>query len=320
MSGTPNNAAWVAPDVTGAELGPSDGSRWAAVVVNYNAGELLATCVRSLLADTSAGGPPEVVVVDNASSDGSADAVEATFAEVTVVRVPTNGGFARANNRGVATTRAPVVAAINPDVEIRPGTAATLLARLDAEADLGAIGPRVDNLDGTRYPSARRVPSLTDMVGHAVAGTIWPTNPWTRRYLRLDEDYSIGHDVDWLSGSAIWFRRDAFDEIGGWDEQYFLYLEDVDLCTRLRQCRWRVGYEPGASVWHVQGVSTAAHPYRTTIEHHRSALHYAVKHWRGGRRLLLGPAAVMLSARALIALAAGAFGRLSRARASRSIA
>lgn len=306
--------------MTSSEASPPEAPRWAAVVVNYNAGPALEACVASLLADTSAGGPPEVVVVDNASSDGSAERVEAGFPEVTVVRGSVNVGFARGNNRGVATTRAPIVAAINPDVEIRPGTARVLLERLDAEDDLGAIGPRVLNPDGTQYPSARVVPSTTDAVGHAVLGLLWPTNPFTRRYRRLDADHGAGHDVDWLSGSAIWLRRTAFDDAGGWDEGFFMYLEDMDLCTRLRERSWRVAYEPGASVLHTQGVSAAVHPYRTIVSHHRSAFRYVAKHWRGVRRLLLGPAAVLLAVRGLAELSARALRRATRPRPGRSLA
>jgi N-acetylglucosaminyl-diphospho-decaprenol L-rhamnosyltransferase len=278
------------------------------VVVNYNAGSALEACVRSLLGDASAGGPPEVVVVDNASTDGSAAAVEAGFPEVTVVRGRANVGFSRANNRGVATTRAAVVAAVNPDVEVEPGTAATLLARFDAEPDLGAVGPRVSNPDGSQYPSARTVPAGTDAAGHALLAGVWPENPFTRRYRRLDADWSVPQDVDWLSGSALWVRRSAFDAVGGWDERFFLYLEDVDLCTRLREAGWRVAYEPAASVLHVQGVSSAGRPYRSIVEHHRSAARYAAKHWHGPRRLLLGPAAALLATRAAAQMGVRALG------------
>jgi N-acetylglucosaminyl-diphospho-decaprenol L-rhamnosyltransferase len=283
-------------------------TRWAAVVVNYNAGEALLACVASLLADTSAGGPPEIVVVDNASDDGSADALAAIHPEVTLVRAPKNLGFSRANNLGVAATDAPVVAAVNPDVEVDPGTAGALLDRLDAAADLAAVGPRVRNPDGSQYPSARSFPSGVDALGHAVLGPIWPTNPFTRRYRRLDADWSSPRDVDWLSGSALWFRRTAFDEIGGWDEGFFMYLEDVDLCARLTAAGWKVAYEPGGAVLHLQGLSTGRHPYRMIIEHHRSAARFASKHWHGPRRLLLGPAVALLAVRAAIQLGAHAVG------------
>ena len=281
---------------------------WAAVVVNYNAGQALVACVESLLADTSAGGPPEIVVVDNASDDGSADALASSHPEVTLVRAPRNLGFSRANNLGVAATYAPVVAAVNPDVEVDPGTAGALLERLAAAPDLAAVGPRVRNPDGSQYPSARVVPSGIDAIGHAVLGPIWPANPFTRRYRRLDADWSSPRDVGWLSGSALWFRRAAFDEIGGWDEGFFMYLEDVDLCARLTEAGWRVAYEPGGSVLHLQGLSTARHPYRMIIEHHRSAARFAGKHWHGCRRLLLGPAFAFLAVRAVTQLGAHVVG------------
>lgn len=282
--------------------------RWAAVVVNYNAGEALLACVDSLLADTSGGGPPEIVVVDNASDDGSADALATAHPEVTLVRATENWGFSRANNLGVAATYAPVVAAVNPDVEVDPGTARALLARLDASADLGAVGPRVRNADGSQYPSARVVPSGLAAAGHALLGGIWPANPFTRRYRRLDADWSSPRDVGWLSGSALWLRRSAFDDVGGWDEAFFMYLEDVDLCTRLTEAGWRVAYEPGGAVLHLQGVSTARHPYRMTIEHHRSAARFAAKHWHGAKRLFLAPAVGFLALRAVGQLAVRALG------------
>jgi N-acetylglucosaminyl-diphospho-decaprenol L-rhamnosyltransferase len=283
-------------------------SSWAAVVVNYNAGDALLACVDSLLADTSAGGSPEIVVVDNASDDGSPDALAAAHPEVMLVRAPANLGFSRANNLGMAATYAPVVAAVNPDVEVDPGTARALLDRLDASADLAAVGPRVRNPDGSQYPSARVVPSAVDAIGHAVLGPVWPANPFTRRYRRLDADWSSPRDVGWLSGSALWLRRSALDEVGGWDEGFFMYLEDVDLCTRLTGAGWRVAYEPGGAVLHLQGVSTARHPYRMIVEHHRSAARFAAKHWHGVRRLLLGPAIVFLALRASVQLGARAVG------------
>jgi N-acetylglucosaminyl-diphospho-decaprenol L-rhamnosyltransferase len=283
-------------------------SSWAAVVVNYNAGDALLACVDSLLADTSAGGPPEIVVVDNASDDGSADALGASHPEVTVVRAPKNLGFSRANNLGVAATYAPVVAAVNPDVEVDAGTAGALLDRLEASPDLAAVGPRVRNPDGSQYPSARIVPSGIDAFGHATLGPIWPSNPFTRRYRRLDADWTSPHDVGWLSGSALWFRRTAFDDVGGWDESFFMYLEDVDLCTRFSEAGWRVAYEPGGSVLHLQGLSTDRHPFRMIIEHHRSAARFADKHWHGTKRLLVGPAVAFLALRAVVQIGARALG------------
>ena len=165
------------------------------------------------------------------------------------------------------------------------------------------MGPAVRNPDGSRYPSARTVPSLGDAVRHGVLGLVRPDNPATRRYRQLDVDPGVARDVDWVSGAAVWLRRRALEAVGGWDEGYFMYVEDVDLCWRLRRIGWRVAYEPAAEVLHVQGVSADRHPYRMIVEHHRSLLRFASKRWRGAQRLFLGPAAAFLATRAGAAMA-----------------
>jgi N-acetylglucosaminyl-diphospho-decaprenol L-rhamnosyltransferase len=285
---------------------------WAAVVINYEAGEALRDCVRSLLDDTSAGGPPEVVVVDNGSSDGSAAAVAHSFPAVTVLHPGVNLGYARAANLGIAATDAPVVAVCNPDLEVKEGAAGALVRRIATERELGAVGPLIRNTDGTVYPSARSDPRVRDAVGHGLLGLVWRTNPFTRRYRQLDADPSRSRDVDWVSGAAVWLRRDALETVGGWDERYFMYVEDVDLCWQLRQRGWRVGYEPGAVVTHVQGATTAKHPYRMIAEHHRSLYRFASKRWRGARRLALPVAAAFLALRAALAMADHALRRRPR--------
>jgi N-acetylglucosaminyl-diphospho-decaprenol L-rhamnosyltransferase len=278
-------------------------TRWSAVVVNFEAGPLLLEAVRSVLADTSAG-PAEVVVVDNGSRDGSVAAVQAALPDVVVVDPGRNVGYAGAANRGIAATTAPVVAVVNSDLVVVPGTAAAVLARFDAEPDLAAVGPALLNPDGSQYPSARAHVSTSDAVGHAVLGRLFPRNRFTRRYRELDAAWDRPRDVDWVSGALIFLRRSALDSVGGWDERYFMYMEDLDLCWRLRRLGWRVGYEPAGRATHVQGASTAAHPYRMIVEHHRSAFRFAERRWHGPRRLLLLPAAIFLALRALVDLAA----------------
>jgi N-acetylglucosaminyl-diphospho-decaprenol L-rhamnosyltransferase len=287
---------------------------WAAVVVNYEAGDALVACVESLRSDTSAGGPPDIVVVDNGSTDGSIDTLRRAAPDVRVLTGGGNVGYAAAANRGIAATTAAVVAVCNPDVEVQPGTADAMLAAFRDPA-VGAVGPRVRNFDGTTYPSARRDPPLVDALGHALLGRLWPRNPFTRRYRELDADPAAARDVDWASGAALWLRRAAIDEIGGWDEGYFMYMEDVDVGWRLRDAGWRVRYEPGGEVVHHQGLSTARHPDRMIAVHHRSLLRFASKRWRGPKRLLLAPAAVFLGARAVAEVAAR---RLRRAGAAGS--
>jgi len=270
--------------------------RWAAVVVNYEAGPLLVACVESLLADVSAG-PPELVVVDNASSDDSLATLRDRRPEVRIVDTGANLGYAAAANQGIRATTGPVVAVCNPDLRVEPGTAAALVGRLETEPDLAAVGPRVLEPDGTVYPSARQLPTTLDAAGHGALGRLWPHNPFTRRYRELDADPSQARDVDWVSGAAVWLRRAALDQVGGWDERYFMYVEDVDLCWTLRRAGWRVAYEPRGTVTHVQGFSTDRHPYRMIVAHHRSLLRFASKRWHGWRRVLLVPATLYLAAR-----------------------
>ena len=281
---------------------PEKGDRagWAAVVVNYNAGPALVACVASVLAQDP---PPELVVVDNASADGSIEALRQAHPGVRIVSSGGNLGYARAANLGIAATDAPVVAVLNPDTVLGAGVARALTARFAADAKLGAAGPRVQNPDGSVYPSARQIPSLIDAVGHGLLFFVWRDNPFTRRYRETGADPARPRDVDWVSGAAIWLRRAALDDIGGWDERYFMYVEDVDLCWRLCRAGWKVAYEPAGTVEHLLGVSTAGRPYRMIAEHHRSLLRFASVRFTGPRRALLGPAAAFLTARGALAMA-----------------
>ncbi len=270
------------------------------MVVNYDGGLLLGSCVRSLLADTSAGAV-EVVVVDNASTDGSASTVEA-LAQVRVIHAGDNLGYARAANRGIAAAGTAVVAVLNPDTTVAAGSAAAVLARFAADSRVGAVGPRIDEADGTPYPGARSFPSLLDALGHGVLFFWWRDNPFSRRYRQTGADPTVARAVDWVSGSAVWLRRDALDGVGGWDERYFMYMEDVDLCWRLGRAGWRVVYEPGARVVHLGGTATSRRPYRMLIEHHRSMWLYTRTRATGVRRIWLPLLGVGIAARGLLAL------------------
>jgi N-acetylglucosaminyl-diphospho-decaprenol L-rhamnosyltransferase len=273
---------------------------WAAVVVNYNAGPALLSCVASVLGQDPA---PELVVVDNASTDDSLPRLREAHPGVRVVGSGDNLGYARAANLGIAATAAPVVAVLNPDTVLAPGVGKALVTRFETEPELGALGPQLHNPDGSVYPSARRVPSVTDAVGHGLLFFVWRDNPFTRRYRETGADPSRAREVDWVSGAAVWLRRAALDAVGGWDERYFMYVEDVDLCWRLRQAGWRVAYEPAGRVEHLLGVSTATRPYRMIAEHHRSLLRFASVRFTGPRRALLGPAAAFLVTRGALAMA-----------------
>jgi N-acetylglucosaminyl-diphospho-decaprenol L-rhamnosyltransferase len=276
-----------------------EAGRLSAVVVNYNARRHLLECIRSLRAD----GVDEIVVVDNASSDGSLAAVAAADPEVECVPTGGNLGFGAAANRGLAVVRSEYAAVLNPDVVVESGTMKALAGALDDEPRLGAVAPRVDNPDGTLYPSVRSFPSLGDALGHAFLGFVAPANRFSRRYRMLDWDHGGRRDVDWVSGTCVVLRRGALADVDGFDESYFMYVEDVDLCWRLWQAGWRVGYEPAGRVVHTVGASSELAPYRMILAHHRSLLRFSARTARGARRLLLPVVAVGLAVRTVLAWA-----------------
>jgi N-acetylglucosaminyl-diphospho-decaprenol L-rhamnosyltransferase len=246
----------------------------------------------------------EIVVVDNASSDGSVHAVRAADPDVVVVETGANLGFGTGANRGVALTTGDYLLILNPDTVVEPGTVKALAEALDRDAGLGLVGPRMENLDGTLYPSVRRFPDLAVAAGHAFVGLVWPSNPFTRRYRMLDWDHDRpAADVDWVGGACLLVRRSAFDVVAGFDEAYFMYVEDVDLCWRLRLAGWRIGYEPGGRVVHALGASSRLMPYRMIAEHHRSLLRFASKTSTGPKRAILPVVAAGLAARTLAAWA-----------------
>jgi N-acetylglucosaminyl-diphospho-decaprenol L-rhamnosyltransferase len=266
-----------------------------AVVVSYNVRELLLECIASLKAD----GIEHIVVVDNASADGSAEA--ARSAGVEVVALDENVGFGSGANRGVARTSTPYVIVCNPDLEFGPGTNKALAEVLDLEPEVGIVAPRIETPDGRLYPSARTFPDMVDAAGHAFLHFVWRDNPFSRRYKMLDWDHDTACDVDWVAGTYFVARRTAWDQVGGFDEGFFMYLEDVDLCWRMKEAGWRTRYDPAALVVHAIGRSTDQTPYRMIAAHHRSLLRYAGKTMHGPRRALLPVVAAALGIRTLLA-------------------
>ncbi len=271
----------------------------AVVVVNYESGPALARCVEGLRAE----GPAELVVVDNGSTDGSRRQLLDRFPDVEVVAPGRNLGYGAAANRGVAATTAPMVLICNADLEVRPGAVADMAAALADEPGCALLGPLIRDPDGERYPSARQFPGLIDAAGHALLGLFAPDNRFTRSYHQVDLGTADrGPEmVDWVSGACFMVRRSAFEQVGGFDEAYFMYAEEVDLCWRLHRAGWLVVYLPTAEVTHLHGVSTDRHPYRMIFEHHRSLLRFAARSSEGWRRALLPLVALGIGFRAGLA-------------------
>jgi len=191
----------------------------------------------------------------------------------------------------------------NPDLRVHPGAIDALRAALEAHPAWALVGPRIFTTEGAVYPSVRHFPSFLDAGGHALLALFNPENRFSKRYNPGAPERADVVEADWISGSCFLARPAALEELGGFDEAYFMYLEDMDLCWRAHQAGWGIGFTGAASVTHVQGVSTARHPYKMMVAHHRSALRFTARTTAGWSRVALPLAAVVLGLRMGIATA-----------------
>lgn len=271
----------------------------AVVIVNYNAGEFLGRCVTSV--DRAAGGLViDILVIDNASHDGSARAAVTQTPQVRLIENPTNRGLSAAWNQGSRAVNAPWILFLNPDAEICRGGLASFVTVGERRPDVAVLGPLIRNADGTVYESGRAFPSVVQAVGHAFLGPFAPENRFTSGYRQTSWDRTTEREVDWVSFAAMLIRRSAFDQVGAFDEGFWLYGEELDLCTRLRDAGWRVLATPALEVSHVGGVSTGR-SRRTHLMHSQGISRYYRKHRATGwRRATLPLAWAALRARAEI--------------------
>ncbi|MCR3746146.1 glycosyltransferase family 2 protein [Lentzea californiensis] len=242
------------------------------VTVTYSPGETLAPFVDTLAKATTR--PAQVILADNGSTDGVPESVAASHSHVTFLPTGGNLGYGGGANRGVAALGPDVgwVLISNPDIEFSPGSVDALIDAAARWPRGGMFGPLIREPSGEVYPSARLLPSLGRGVGHALFGAVWKSNPWTRAYRQ--EKAPVERSAGWLSGSCFLMRREAFDSVGGFDERYFMYFEDVDLGERVGAAGWLNVYVPDAEVTHIGGHSTARSSDRMLREHHRSAYRY----------------------------------------------
>lgn len=247
------------------------------VVVNHNTRDDLLACLDSL----EESGADEVVAVDSGSRDGSLEAVASAHPGVRRVGLR-NVGFGNAANAGVAATSTDVVIVANADTVFEAGAARRLADFLGGHPDVGAAGPKVVFPDGRLQLSARSFPDIPTAIGHALLGIVRPENRWTRRYRLTDWDHESQRDVDWLSGCCVALRRQAFDDVAGFDPAYFMFVEDVDLCWRLGQAGWRVVFTPVATVQHEIGASVGSRPVRMVVEHARSLDRFFARRYETG--------------------------------------
>ena len=253
----------------------------AIVTVTYSPGEHLEHFISTLATATET--KPRVIMADNGSTDGAPELAAEANEHVTLLRTGGNIGYGGAVNRAVAELGPEIeyIVIANPDVRWGTDSLDRLLAAAQRWPRAGALGPLIHEPDGSIYPSARAVPGLLDGAGHAILGTVWPGNPWSRRYRQENEEIAE-RTVGWLSGSCLLVRRAAFEAIEGFDSRYFMYMEDVDFGDRIGRAGWHNVFVPEAEVTHAKGHAASKHPETMLPAHHASAYRFQADrhpHW-----------------------------------------
>jgi N-acetylglucosaminyl-diphospho-decaprenol L-rhamnosyltransferase len=263
-------------------------------LVNASNRELLLDCLASL-PRAARRATLEVMVVDNASTDGSAEAVRAAHLEVEVIARERRHGFGANHNVAIRRARGRYVLILNEDTVLDGGCIDRMVAFMDQNPSVGACGPRLRYPDGRLQPSAYAFPT---------PARVALTTLTLQRRAWIQSHGEHIRSVDWLMGAAVLARREALLEVGGFDERLFMYYEDPDLCRRLRRCGWRVAFFPYAGLVHFENAATARVPERRIYQNARSRGLYARKHHgRGGEAMLQGLAAATFAVRAAVARA-----------------
>lgn len=236
---------------------PVDPLPLAVAVVSYDTRDLLELCLRSVRAAR----PAHAVVVDNGSTDGSIELVRTHFAEMTLIVNKPNRGYGAAGNQAIASCSAPVVLLLNSDTEIAPDALSALGRYLAEHHEAAVAGPRLVNLDGSLQASTLGFPSTADMLmGDTGLHLLVRRTPILRERFLRTWSHDSARPVPWLRGAALAIRRSAFDAVGGFDERYFMYWEEVDLCRRLAAAGWQTHFAPVTDVLHARSASTRKHP------------------------------------------------------------
>jgi len=251
------------------------------VTVAYRSNTVLPRFLDSLRAASIE--PIDVVVVDNLPAEGPHARELAEQHGARYAPQPDNPGYGGGMNAGVTMLSPSVewVLLCNPDLELLPGSIDALLAVAGTDERIATVGPAIRNTDETLYPSARAVPSLRTGIGHALFVTVWQSNPWTSRYRDERAPRGEQRDAGWLSGACVLVRRSLFEHLGGFDEGYFMYFEDVDLGYRAGLAGYRNVYAPQAAVIHAGAHSTATESSRMVRAHHASARRFLTAKYRG---------------------------------------
>lgn len=247
------------------------------LIVSFNDSEVLLPCLESIYL-SSPRIEMEIIVVDNGSRDSTVRRLRERFPQVALIEAGYNAGYAGGNNFAFRKARGRFVLFLNPDTLVRPGALEGLVARADSLPDLGALGPNVVNEDGSLQRSCFRSPRLLDFFDSFMLSRV-PGYARCFGYLGYrDEDYRRDMEVDAVSGCSLLARRELLERIGAFDEEYFVYFEEADLCERVRASGHKVYYTPAASIVHLGGVTTRRQEAWFRIQAERSRQRFFVKH------------------------------------------
>jgi N-acetylglucosaminyl-diphospho-decaprenol L-rhamnosyltransferase len=248
------------------------------VIVNWNVRDLLRSCVTSILQSTSGFSDPQIIVVDNASSDGSVAMIQDEFPHVTVIPNTANRGFTVANNQGISIAQGRYVMLLNADTEALGDALSALTQYMDANPDVGLVGPQLLYPHGQVQSSRRRFPTKATLFLESTWNQSLAPRSILERYYVLDKPDDAITDVDWVMGAAMLIRRPVIEQVGGMDEGFFMYSEELDWCHRIKAAGWRVVYYPLAQIVHHEGKSSEQAVPARHINFQRSKIRYTAKY------------------------------------------
>lgn len=245
-------------------------------IVNYNTRDLLRECLHSVLAEN----PAEILVVDNASTDSSVEMVKVEFPSVQLVTLRKNLGYGAAANRAIVDCRADFVLLLNSDTRLQPGALEALIRYLEANESAAIVGPRIVNPDGTLQTSSFHFPTPVHIflyLSNLYRFIRYIPGLRKRSLQALSSNSAIV--VPWVLGAVLALRRQAYESVGGFDESFFMYFEEVDLCYRLAKRGWQVHLAPVAEIVHVGGASTEQQPAAMKLQYFASLAHFYRQHY-----------------------------------------
>jgi GT2 family glycosyltransferase len=259
-------------------------SSCAVVIVNYNTCGLLRACLESV----STHGAASIIVVDNGSNDGSTEMVRAQFPHVQLVETQQNNGYGAAANTGIRVSSAPYVLLLNSDILLKAGALTALTNCMERSPKVGIAGPRLLNPDSTLQPSCFPFPSLLDIfLDTTHLGQMARLIPFLGGLYLRTWNHTHERRVPWLSGAALMIRRAAFDQVGGFDERFFMYYEETDLCRRMGKAGWQTHFSPAAEIIHLGGGSTQKIRAAMMVQFYQSLDFYYQRHYSRVSRILL---------------------------------